>query len=73
MCEGLLESEGKSLFDEVERQDSRIQREIAAAEMERMWLDYSSVAGFWVNECTISYLKSEIRTIPLCKVRPRIP
>ena len=46
MCEGLLESEGKSLFDEVERQDSRIQREIAAAEMERVWLDYSSVAGF---------------------------
>lgn len=36
MYEGLLESEGKSLFDEVERQDSRIQREVVAADMERM-------------------------------------
>ena len=35
LYEGLLDSEGKSLLEEVERQDSRIQREITAADMER--------------------------------------
>ena len=53
MYEGLLESEGAALFGEVERQDSRIQREITAAEMERKWFDYARITRFRTDDCTI--------------------
>jgi hypothetical protein len=54
-------------LDEVERQDSLIQREITAADMERMLSYFIDVAKF---QTYTSYLKSENRIMLACKVGP---